>query len=287
MIIGGHKDQVIANIEKNANTGKLNEKVEVDDPNITDETLHQCVNTYLENQNKLSYWVKKLIARLILDVGDRVLNKDTQFTGLENMQGLEGVVVTSNHFNPIDNTAVRSALRKGGKKRLYMISQATNLAMGGWVGYLMRYCDIIPVGSSRAYMLGPFKKLLSDKLRKGHPVLIYPEQEMWFNYRKPRPPKRGAYGFAAENHVPVLPLFVEIRDMDEAETDQFMKTRYVVHVLPPIYPDPEKSARQNSIEMMKKDYDLKTAAYEKAYGKKLDYKFQDDDIAGWRGTSDD
>ena len=48
----------------------------------------------------------------------------------------------------------------------------------------------------------------------------------------------------------------------------------------PIYPDPNKSIKENKEEMRKKDYAAKVKAYEEAYGKKLDYKFEDDDIAG-------
>jgi hypothetical protein len=34
------------------------------------------------------------------------------------------------------------------------------------------------------------------------------------------------------------------------------------------------------MELRDKDYQLKVAAYERAYGKKLDYTFEDRDIAG-------
>ena len=52
-------------------------------------------------------------------------------------------------------------------------------------------------------------------------------------------------------------------------------------MLPPIYPDSNKTAKENSIEMMEKDYEQKKNAYEKAYNKKLDYTFNKEDIAGW------
>ena len=54
-----------------------------------------------------------------------------------------------------------------------------------------------------------------------------------------------------------------------------------MHVLKPIYPDPKKTVRQNSIDMMNQDYAQKVEAYERAYGKKLTYDFEEDDIAGW------
>ena len=43
---------------------------------------------------------------------------------------------------------------------------------------------------------------------------------MWFNYRKPRNLKRGAYYYAAKNNVPIVPIFVEIQNLDEKETEE-------------------------------------------------------------------
>ncbi len=55
----------------------------------------------------------------------------------------------------------------------------------------------------------------------------------------------------------------------------------MLHVLQPIYPDPSRSIRSNSIRMQECDYRQKVEAYERCYGKKLDYTFEDWDIAGW------
>jgi len=129
-----------------------------------------------------------------------------------------------------------------------------------------------------------FNKMICKMLRKKRWILIYPEQKMWFNYRKPRNPKRGAYYYAAKNNVLIVPLFVEIQNLDEKETEEFYKVKYVVHALPPIYPEPELTTRENSFRMMEKDYEQKKQAYEEAYGKKLDYAFEDGDIAGWVGS---
>ena len=103
---------------------------------------------------------------------------------------------------------------------------------------------------------------------------------MWNNYRKPRPCKRGAYQFASEANVPVISLFTELVDTGISDDKNFNKLKYVVHILDIIKPDENLSIRQNSIEMSKKDYELKVKAYEKAYNKKLDYTFDYSDIAG-------
>jgi len=169
-----------------------------------------------------------------------------------------------------------------GKKKLFVVSQDTNLAMSGWVGFLLNYADTVPISFNRSYMSGRFAPMLKELLDAGNYVLIYPEQEMWFNYRKPRPLKRGAYYYAAEFNVPVISCFVEMRDLDEMDRPNFYKVQYILHVLPPIFSDPAKNIRENSIAMCEQDYRQKKAAYEAAYGKPMDYRFEPDDIAGWK-----
>lgn len=40
--------------------------------------------------------------------------------------------------------------------------------------------------------------------------------------------------------------------MDKDDTEEFKRVKYVLHILDPIYPDPEKNERDNSFDMMKK-----------------------------------
>ena len=56
----------------------------------------------------------------------------------------------------------------------------------------------------------------------------------------------------------------------------------MLHILPPIYPEHNKTAKENSIKMMEIDYKQKKDAYESAYKQKLDYSFNRGDIAGWK-----
>ena len=156
--------------------------------------------------------------------------------------------------------------------------------MDGAFGFLMKYTDTIPLSNSADYMKHAFEPMLRREIDEGNFVLIYPEQEMWFNYRKPRPCKRGAFLYAARLGVPVVPCFVEIHDKDELEQPNFLEVSYTLHVLDPIYPDPGKSDRANSVAMCEQDYAQKVACYERCYGKPLDYRFEVEDIAGWVPT---
>ena len=282
MIIGENKDKVINNIRKAIQEGELNKKVEVDDPNLTLEEQEEIIKEYLDNRKKITFKSKNEIARSIISVATKALHKDTEIVGIENAEGIKtGAIITSNHFNPIDTTIIQKLIKKLGKRKLYIVSQVTNLAMDGIVGFMMNYSDTIPIDKEQTNYMGRyFPGILKERLNKKHYILIYPEEEMWFNYRKPRTLKPGAYYFAARNNVPVISCFTEMIDTEEEDNDEFNKVKYILHVLPTIYPDPKLSPKQNSIIMMKKDYNQKKEAYEKAYGKKLDYRFEIDDIAG-------
>ena len=146
----------------------------------------------------------------------------------------------------------------------------------------MNYLDVLPVSKSPTYLIKTFMPELKKILNNGYIVLIYPEEEMWFNYRKPRPCKRGAYQFASINKVPVISCFTEMVDLNIPDNDEFNKVKYIVHVLDPIIPDLNKSDRQNSIDMANIDFKQKKEAYEKAYNKELIYDFESNDIAGLR-----
>lgn len=107
---------------------------------------------------------------------------------------------------------------------------------------------------------------------------------MWWNYRKPRKLQRGAYYFAAKQNVPIISIFVEIRNTEKIEkkNPNFYQTQYIVHVLPVIFPNVTLSLKANSEKMIQKDYQQKVKAYKRIYQKNLDYDFTSWDIAGWR-----
>lgn len=282
MILGNDKEQVIENIKECINRGEHNNKVEVNDPSLSSEQKTQIIQKYLQNRKKLSYTINNKISRTIISGVTLTQIINTKIVGIKNIENIKtGAIITSNHFNPLDNIMVRRFVRKIGKKRLYIVCQETNLAMDGLIGYIMNYADIIPISNQLSYMKKEFPQTLTKLLNKNNFILIYPEQEMWFNYRKPRLPKPGAYYYAAKNNVPVISCFVEMIDKDKKDNEEFNKVKYIIHILNPIYPDPEKTAKENSIIMMQKDYEQKKEAYEKAYNKKLDYTFEKEDIAGW------
>lgn len=285
MIIGGSKKNVIENIKKNVEAKEFNKKGELDDPNLSDEELEELLQKFYQNkEKKFSYYLKNKKANIMIKTIGKKLNKDIKVYEINNIKSINlnhGAIITCNHFNPLDSYCIRKLCQKLNKK-LYIVIQDSNLALPKNLGFIMNYTEVIPVNKNPHYIIKSFKPELKRILHEGNLVLIYPEEEMWFNYRLPRPPKRGAYQFASELNVPIISCFVEIIDKKISDNEEFNKVKYKVHVLKPLISDKNKSARENSKELANKDYEQKKEAYEKAYNKKLDYTFSYKDIAGYK-----
>lgn len=286
MIIGENRRGVIENIKNFAETGQFHNKVELNDPELTAAQSRQITDAYLENRKHLSFKIKTALGVALAQAATKAINKNTQIKGLEKIpKDLGGVLITSNHFSPLENTVIRHLTNTLGRKKLGIISQTSNFAMTGMVGFLMNYADTIPISTDPRYLAKDFLSLLKERLvDKKQAILLYPEQEMWFHYRKPRPPKNGAYFYAAKLNVPILSCFVEIVDLDEDDTAEFKKVKYILHILDVLYPDGNKTARENTEMLSARDYALKKACYETVYGKELTYAFHPSDIAGWKET---
>jgi 1-acyl-sn-glycerol-3-phosphate acyltransferase len=94
---------------------------------------------------------------------------------------------------------------------------------------------------------------------------------MWWNYRKPRPMKSGAFRFAVKNNVPVIPVFITMEDTDKLDSDGYPVQAYTMNVLPAIYPDEKLSLKENMENIREKNYQIWKETYEKFYGIPLVY----------------
>ncbi len=276
--------QVIENIKNNIANNKLNSKVEINDPIMTEEQRKKYINNFDSLRRTLSKRIKRWEARKIAKNYTKLFNfGTTKIIGLKNLEAVKsGAIITSNHFNPMDSTVLMYALEKVGKfNHLDIVIEEENVLMEGQTGFLLNNCGTIPISKSQTYLENNFMPSIKKLLNNKDMILIYPEEQMWFNYRKPRPCKIGAYHIATKFNVPIIPMFTEMREIEGKYDEKgFNKLKFVLHIMPAIYPDESKSFREAKTELQEKDYKLKVAAYEKAYGKKLDYTFEETDIAG-------
>lgn len=285
MIIGGSKKEVIKNIETNINNNELNKKVEVGDPNLTEEEKLKYINKFYQNQKSPLYFIKNKIANKTVRKIAKEIYPNINIIGLEKLDYVDltnGAIITSNHFNPLDSYNIRKIVEEKLHKKLYIIVQDTNLAMPGALGFLFNNIEVIPLSKSPNYIIKKFMPELKKILSKGNFVLIYPEEEMWFNYKLPRPCKRGAYQFAHELDVPVISCFVKMTDTNITDNNEFNIVKYDVFINKVIYPEKNESIKSDSRKMAEVDYETRKKAYEDAYNKELKYEFDIKDIAGWK-----
>ena len=193
--------------------------------------------------------------------------------GIENFTAVKGgKIVTCNHFSVGDNYAVWVALRDymDGRMLYKVIREGNYTNPPKPFGLFMRHCNTLPLSSQKATMV-KFMKAFAELLRRGETILIYPEQGMWWNYRKPRPMQDGAFSLAIRNKAPIVPIFITMEDSDVLDPDGFFVQEYTMHILPAIYPDENLSLKDAKRDMKNKNYEAWVKTYEEFYGKPLKY----------------
>jgi 1-acyl-sn-glycerol-3-phosphate acyltransferase len=188
--------------------------------------------------------------------------------GLENLASLNsGAIITCNHFNPFDSFALHYAyMMSGNKRRLYRVIREGNYtSFGGFYGFLMRNFHTLPL-SSNIKTLAKFSSAVNSLLCDGALISVYPEGSMWYNYRKPKPLKTGAFLMAAKAAVPVLPVFITMRDSDVIGEDGYPIQEYKIHIAPPIYPDSSVHYREDAQRMKDENSAIWSEIYERNYG---------------------
>ncbi|MDD3242777.1 MAG: glycosyltransferase [Eubacteriales bacterium] len=265
---------ILQKIQDYERAGRFDEDVEEDPPSrvLMPEDVEYIRRGFNQKlKTKIAYALaKKFLARL-LDEKKMIVK---EIRGIEHFQNLtSGAVITCNHFNAYDSFAIQLAYEAANQpeRTFYRIIREGNYtSYPGFYGFLMRNCNTLPLSSNYQTM----KKLIlstNQLLQEGNFVLVYPEQSMWWNYRKPKPLKKGAYIFASQNQVPVLPCFITMKDSDVISDDGFFVQEYTIHIGAPIYPDPEKSYVKNTAAMMEANAALWKDIYEAEYHIPLTY----------------
>jgi 1-acyl-sn-glycerol-3-phosphate acyltransferase len=158
----------------------------------------------------------------------------------------------------------------GGRKLYKVIREGNYTNPPRPFGLFMRHCNTLPLSSQKATMK-KFFRAVKTLFERGETILIYPEQSMWWNYRKPKPMQDGAFTLAVRNNVPVVPIFITMEDSDVLDGDGFFVQEYTVHILPAIYPDEALSVADAKEAMKKENYEAWVRVYEDIYKKPLVY----------------
>ena len=226
------------------------------------------------------------MTHLTLKAGAKFLKAQTdsgnfvikEIKGVENLPSKkQGAIITCNHFNPLDNFVVLKgllpSLKKGRFWKVVREGNYTNPPKG--FEMFMRYGDTLPISRNRETM-HKFINAVDTLLKRGEKVLFYPEKAMWWNYRKPRPFKNGAFKFAVNAHVPVIPIFITMEDTDRLDADGFPIQAHTVHIGKALYSEDNLSQKENINMLCEKNYQFCVDTYENFYNTKLKYNSKEE-----------
>ena len=267
--------EILDEIDKLEREGKFDVDPEKDPPTIVltpDNVDYLKTKKYSKIKRRVANKVGEKFLDEILKNNKLIIK---QINGIENFKKIDtGAMVTCNHFNPFDSFAVEKAFREAGKsreKKLFKVIREGNYTnFPGFYGFLFRNCDTLPLSSNKRTMV-EFMKAVDIILQRGDWILIYPEQSLWWNYRKPKPLKDGAYKMAAWNNVPIITIFITMEDSNIIGDDGFPVQEYIINIEEPIYPDSNKTEKDNADIMKNKNFEIWKKVYEDFYKIPLQY----------------
>ena len=267
--------EILEKIKKLEESGIFDKDVENDPPTIPlepDDIDYLRTSRTSKIKSKMAnQMAKKFLKDLLRD--NKLIIKEVK--GIENLQNIQsGAILTCNHFNPYDSFTIEKVFRMAGEdknRKLFKVIREGNYTnFPGMYGFFFRNCDTLPLSSNKRTMI-KFIKAVDVILKRGDFILIYPEQSMWWNYRKPKPLKNGAFNFAARSNVPVIPIFITMEDSDIIGDDGFPVQEYTVNIEKPIYPDENLTEKENTEAMKEKNYEVWKNIYEDFYKMPLEY----------------
>lgn len=191
--------------------------------------------------------------------------RKTKVLGRKNIKGIKSAIVTANHIDIFDCLTVRYGLKH---KLKYSVAEINNRK--GFLGDMMRADGIMPLSEDRKVMRAFSNGVEHHLLHNGY-VVFYPEQSMWFMFKKPRPFKKGAFHYAVKFDVPVIPTFITMRGSGKFDEEGLEYQYFTLHIMPPIFPKEGLSTAENVQYMMDTNFALCKQKYEEVYGKPLKY----------------
>ncbi len=266
---------VLEKIARLEREGRFDEDVEDDPPTLPllpDEIDYLRKKPISKLKARATYKLARKFVDELIEQKKLVLKN---VYGAENLNYVDsGAILTCNHFNPFDCLTMQYLFQtseQAKKRKLFTVIREGNYTnFSGFYGLLFRNCNTLPLSQNKRTMYN-FLMAVDTILKRGDMILIYPEQSLWWNYRKPKPLKSGAFKFAAKNNVPVIPFFITMEDSDRIGEDGFPIQEYTVFIEKPIYPKKGLSEREQTNDMRERNYQVWKDIYEKFYGIPLTY----------------
>lgn len=173
-------------------------------------------------------------------------------TGKENYEKLNGgAVMVYNHVHCLDCIMAACAITRN---RIFYVTIQQNCDIPV-VGALIKLLGAWPLPQNASgYRM--YKSRCKQALKSGNIVVVCPEGERKKTYEELRPFKTGAFEFAAENNVPVLPCVIK-------KVKSKGKTALEFSMLEPIYAPADASKKRKTQSLCENTRSVMAAEIEK------------------------
>lgn len=227
--------------------------------------------TYVYKHTKNPFWhlghfFWSTLFKLIGLIGGAIVFGAWRVNGRKKLKKLGPCITTSNHVGYLD--AVMT-IRATAMQNRYIVAAPHNCkkTLGGKI---LSTAGLIPLPISYKGAR-PFMEMLEYAAnKKKAKIHFYAEKSMWIDYRKPRPPKDGAFYYADKLDLPVVPMLYCFKSPRGLRKLLHLK-KAVIEIGDPIYADKTLPSSERKKDMAKRAYDATVGLYEKFYGEKMEY----------------
>ncbi len=165
--------------------------------------------------------------------------KGTTFKNKKNLKELKnkGYFIYANHISNMDAIMINAFLIWNKRVNILAFSDSLSIPV---VKHLVKALGFIPLGDSiktQANMM----KCFDYYIKKKQAILIFPEAHIWPYYTKIRDFPSGSFHYPSKCNAPVVPIV----SIMQKRLFKFLKPKIKLVVGKPIYPDPNKSIKEN------------------------------------------
>ena len=227
--------------------------------------------TYVYMHTKNPFWhighfFWSTLFKFIGFIGGAIVFGTWRVKGRKKLKRLGACITTSNHVGFLD--AVMT-IRASGMQNRYIVAAPHNCksTLGGKI---LSTAGLIPLPISYKGAR-PFMEMLEYAANKKRAKIhFYAEKSMWIGYRKPRPPKDGAFYYADKLDLPVVPMLYCFKT-PRGLRKLLHLPKATIEIGDPIYADKTLSPSERKMDMAKRAYDATAKLYENFYGIPFEY----------------
>lgn len=169
----------------------------------------------------------------------------TRVKGRKNLRGLKGrCFIYGNHTQPLGDVFIPALCVL--PKRIFTVVSTANFSIPV-IGKILPYLGALPIVDS----LKGFKELtkaMEERLKKNHPIVIYPEAHVWEYCSFIRPFPCTSFKFPVKFDVPAVAMTVTYK-----KSKFFKKPKATVYLDGPFYPHGD-TIKEKTVSLHKKVY---------------------------------